>query len=78
MGAAFVIALREGIEAALIVSILLAYLRQLGREDRARVVWWGTGAAIAISAAIGTAIFVVGALILSPVLFKLNLRDEPH
>ena len=26
----------------------------------------------------GTAIFVVGALILSPVLFKLNLRDEPH
>jgi high-affinity iron transporter len=39
MGAAFVIALREGIEAALIVSILLAYLRQLGRQDRARVVW---------------------------------------
>lgn len=61
MGAAFVIALREGIEAALIVSILLAYLRQLGRQDRARVVWWGTGAAIAISAAVGTAIFVVGA-----------------
>ncbi|MET0252430.1 MAG: CDP-archaeol synthase [Terrimicrobiaceae bacterium] len=26
----------------------------------------------------GTAIFVVGALILSPLLFKLNLRDEPH
>jgi CDP-2,3-bis-(O-geranylgeranyl)-sn-glycerol synthase len=26
----------------------------------------------------GTVIFVVGALILSPVLFKLNLRDEPH
>jgi CDP-archaeol synthase len=26
----------------------------------------------------GTAIFVVGALVLSPLLFKLNLRDEPH
>jgi CDP-2,3-bis-(O-geranylgeranyl)-sn-glycerol synthase len=26
----------------------------------------------------GTTIFVVGALILSPLLFKLNLRDEPH
>jgi hypothetical protein len=26
----------------------------------------------------GTTIFVVSALILSPVLFKLNLRDEPH
>ena len=30
MGASFVIALREGIEAALIVSIVLAYLKQLG------------------------------------------------
>jgi CDP-archaeol synthase len=27
---------------------------------------------------LGTTIFVVGALILSPLLFKLNLRDEPH
>jgi CDP-2,3-bis-(O-geranylgeranyl)-sn-glycerol synthase len=27
---------------------------------------------------VGTTIFVVGALILSPLLFKLNLRDEPH
>ena len=26
----------------------------------------------------GVMIFVVGALILSPLLFKLNLRDEPH
>lgn len=61
MGAAFIIALREGIEAALIVSILLAYLTQLGRRDRAHLVWWGTGLAIAVSAATGTAIFVLGA-----------------
>jgi CDP-diglyceride synthetase len=27
---------------------------------------------------VGATIFVVGATILSPVLFKLNLRDEPH
>jgi CDP-2,3-bis-(O-geranylgeranyl)-sn-glycerol synthase len=27
---------------------------------------------------VGVTIFVVGALILSPLLFKLNLRDEPH
>ena len=26
----------------------------------------------------GVTIFVVGALLLSPILFKLNLRDEPH
>lgn len=61
MGAAFIIALREGIEAALIVSIILAYLTQLGRSDRAHLVWWGTGLAVAISAIAGTAIFTLGA-----------------
>lgn len=61
MGASFVIALREGIEAALIVSILLAYLKQIGRTDRIGLVWWGTGAAIVLSAIAGTVIFAVGA-----------------
>jgi high-affinity iron transporter len=61
MGASFVIALREGIEAALIVSIILAYLKQLGAADRARLVWWGTALAVFLSAAVGTAIFVAGA-----------------
>jgi high-affinity iron transporter len=61
MGASFVIALREGIEAALIVSIVLAYLKQLGATDRSRLVWWGTGLAVLLSAAVGTAIFVAGA-----------------
>jgi high-affinity iron transporter len=61
MGAAFVIALREGIEAALIVSIVLAYLKQLGRTDRSRLVWWGTAFAVLLSAALGTLIFAVGA-----------------
>jgi high-affinity iron transporter len=61
MGAAFIITLREGIEAALIVSILLAYLRQLGRQDLSRLVWWGTAPAFLVSFGIGTAIFVAGA-----------------
>lgn len=61
MGAAFVIALREGIEAALIVSIILAYLRQLERADRAALVWGGTAAAVSLSAIAGTVIFVAGA-----------------
>ena len=61
MGASFVIALREGIEAALIVSIVLAYLKQVGATDRSRLVWWGTGLAVVLSAALGTAIFVAGA-----------------
>jgi high-affinity iron transporter len=61
MGAAFVIALREGIEAALIVSIILAYLRQLEHSDRAPLVWGGTAAAVALSAVAGTVIFAAGA-----------------
>jgi high-affinity iron transporter len=61
MGASFVIALREGIEAALIVSIILAYLKQLEATDRSRLVWWGTGLAVAISAAVGIAVFAAGA-----------------
>jgi high-affinity iron transporter len=60
MGAAFVIALREGIEAALIVSIVLAYLRQLGRSDRAGLVWAGTVGAVVLSTVAGAAIFIAG------------------
>jgi high-affinity iron transporter len=61
MGASFMIALREGIEAALIVSIVLAYLKQLGAADRSRLVWWGTALAVLLSAAVGTVVFVAGA-----------------
>jgi high-affinity iron transporter len=57
MGAAFLITLREGIEAVLIISIVLAYLRQLHRSDQARLVWWGTGGAVALSLIIGGIIF---------------------
>jgi high-affinity iron transporter len=61
MGAALLITLREGLEAALIISILLAYLRQLGRSDETGMIWSGAAAAIAVSAAVGAVIFVVGA-----------------
>jgi high-affinity iron transporter len=61
MGATFVIALREGIEAALIVSIVLAYLKQVGATDQGRLVWWGTIVAAVVSAGVGTAVFVAGA-----------------
>ena len=61
MGAALLITLREGIEAALIVSILLAYLRQLGRMDRARSILWGVLGAIAVSVAVAGVLFAVAA-----------------
>jgi high-affinity iron transporter len=41
MIAAFILFLREGLEASLIVSILLAALRQLGQTHQARAVWVG-------------------------------------
>ena len=37
----FVIGLREGLEAALIVGIVAAFLRQEGRTDALRWVWAG-------------------------------------
>jgi high-affinity iron transporter len=61
VGATFVIGLREGIEAALIVSILLAYLARIGRTNERRRVWIGVGAAVALSVAAGTALFTLGA-----------------
>ena len=61
MGAALLITLREGIEAALIVSILLAYLRQLGRMDRARSILWGVVGAILVSVAVAGVLFALAA-----------------
>ena len=61
MGAALLITLREGIEGALIISILLAYLRKLDRQDKAYLIWWGTGLAVAVSVAVAAVIFVAAA-----------------
>jgi high-affinity iron transporter len=47
----FVIALREGLEAFLIVAIALAYLRRTGRAALSPAVYWGTAVAVAASAA---------------------------
>jgi FTR1 family protein len=49
----FVIGLREGIEAALIVSIIATFLRQEGRTDALRWVWVGVVSAAAICLAVG-------------------------
>jgi high-affinity iron transporter len=49
----FVITLREGLEAFLIVAISLAYLRKSGRGDLARAVHWGIGVSILLSVGVG-------------------------
>jgi FTR1 family protein len=46
-----VITLREGVEAALILGIVLGYLKKTGRQAWSRYVWWGLVAAIAASLA---------------------------
>jgi len=51
---AFVITLREGLEAFLIVAISLAYLRKTGRPQLVSAVHWGIGVAILVS--IGAAV----------------------
>jgi high-affinity iron transporter len=52
----FIIGLREGIEAALIVSIIATFLRQEGARDALRWVWAGVGAAVALCLAAGIAL----------------------
>ena len=49
----FIIGLREGLEAALIVGIIAAFLGQQGRKDALRQVWIGTIAAVLICIGIG-------------------------
>lgn len=53
---AFLIALREGVEAALVVGIILVYLSRTGRSHLARFVWFGVAAAAALSLAVAIAL----------------------
>ena len=55
----FVIGLREGLEAALIVGIVAAFLRKQGRRDLLRWVFAGVGVAVVLCAAAGIALDVV-------------------
>ncbi|UCC64814.1 MAG: FTR1 family protein [Anaerolineae bacterium] len=61
MLAALLITFREGLEAALIVGIVLAVLRRTGRADWRAAVWWGVAAAAALSLVAGLALYAVGA-----------------
>jgi len=61
MLAAGLIGLREGIEAALIIGIVMSYLARTNQRAQMRVAWAGVGAALLLSALLAIGITAVGA-----------------
>lgn len=49
---------RESLEASMICSIMLAYLKQIGRQDRFKDVWIGVGSAVVVASLGGIIVFV--------------------
>ena len=56
----FVITLREGVEASLIVGIIAAFLVKEGRRDALRQMWIGVGVAVVLCTAVGIGLDLVG------------------
>mgnify|MGYP000196810638 CR=1 FL=1 len=59
MFANFLIGLREGLEASLIVGILIAYVMKVDRRDVIGRIWSGVAVAIVVSVGIGVALMAV-------------------
>jgi FTR1 family protein len=53
---ALLIALREGVEASLVVGIILVYLSRTGRQHLSRFAWYGVAAAAALSLGVAVAL----------------------
>lgn len=62
MLATFMITLREGLEALLVVAITASYLRQTGRVALLGPVRWAVGVAIVLSLGLGVALMRIGGL----------------
>jgi len=64
---AFIITLREGVEASLIVGIVFAYLVKIGRPELKKVVFWALGSALAAS--------VLGAVLIAQTHFNSDIFE---
>jgi len=64
--ASLLITFREGVEASLIVGILLGFLKKTGQTQYAKYVWSGVVAAVVVSVAVAVAILAVGAELEGP------------
>src|SRR5579883_139631 len=64
---AFIVTLREGVEAALIVGIVLAYLQKIGRTDLRKTVFTALGSAFLAS--------LLGAIVLSRTQFNQDIFE---
>ena len=60
MLAGFLLAMREGLEAALVIGIVLGVLRKLKKTQLNRMVWIGLVAAVFLSTVIAAAIYALG------------------
>ncbi len=60
MIAALLLAFREGLEAALILGIVLGVLRRVGRRDQKKIVWLGAGMAGLLSLGTGVGLYALG------------------
>ncbi|WP_042699689.1 FTR1 family iron permease [Thermococcus sp. PK] len=56
---AFLITFREALEAAIIVAIIIAYLKRTGREKQIKDVWTGVGLSVLASVILGGAILKI-------------------
>jgi high-affinity iron transporter len=61
MIAALLIAFREGLEASLIVGIVMGYLKRTGQTHKMKYAWFGVIAAVIVSIALAFGLQVIGA-----------------
>jgi len=61
MTAAVLLAFREGLEAALVLGVVLSVLRRIERQDQAKFAWLGAGLAAMLSLVAGVGLHTLGA-----------------